>query len=307
MRTSASAIRAVAIAVAFLASSGASIGDANAAEGGPTTTSLSTPSSVADNMPISLTATVSGVEPMAPARTVQFRANGLNLGTPVAVGADGVATRSVYRPQGQHVFTAVFTPTDPAAFTGSSSAAVTTLVTPYGDDFGDDTQYIRGQIPIGTAIITTPYTEAQRLNLGTLALNAPGSMFTASAAFEDIHIIDTLAGNRPWAASAVPSHLTNSATGVINSQNVGLTNLVPTYFPGNALQAITVINRPAANPAVGPADAGTQGLGNAPHEIAHANYGAGTVEIDGLPTLNAPSSTQAGTYSGKDFFTIAGS
>ena len=271
-----------------------------------TTTTLTAPTNGVAGSTQTLTATVDTVDPAGPTPvgTVQFKDNGVNLGLPVAVNGSGVATKNVAFGPGQHSLTAVFTPTNEAAFNGSTSAAV--VYTASGAVFPEDVQYITGVIPAGTIIITTPYTQAIPLNLGTLALNSTGSMFFASAAFEDIVITDTRAGNLPWTASAISSNLTNGATGVINSQNVGLTNLVPTYTAGNALQAITVTNHPAA-PGVAPGDTGTLGLGNAPHEIARASNGAGTVEINGLLTLNAPSSTQAGTYNGTVTFTVAGS
>lgn len=73
---------------------------------------------------VDLTATVSPVA----AGTVQFKDGAANLGAPVAVAA-GSATLSVTTLNaGAHSITATFTPTDPSAFSASTSAGVNYLV-----------------------------------------------------------------------------------------------------------------------------------------------------------------------------------
>ncbi len=271
-----------------------------------TTTALSVPSNVTAGTPTPITATVSAASG-TPVGSVEFFDGAASIGS-APVNGSGVASISPSFVVGPHSLTATFTPTNPANFTGSTSPAVTFTAT--APAYDPDPQTIRGEIPVGTLIIDTPYTPANPLNLGVLALNPGGTMFSASAPFADINISDTRAGNLPWTASAFAGTLTNGGTGQINGQNVGLTALVPTYTPGNGLSPanpVTVTNHPAASPAVAPADPGTLGLGNAPHAFAHANNGAGSVELNGSLTLNAPSSTQAGVYTGLVTFTIAGS
>src|SRR5690606_289661 len=97
----------------------------------------------------------------------------------------------------------------------------------------------------------------------------------------------------------------DSGTALINGQNVGLTGLVPTYTPGNALGTgdVVTVDNAAASPAVAPADPGTLGLKGV-KTIATAAVGLGTVQLDGLLTVNAPTSTPAGTYTGIVTFTV---
>lgn len=92
----------------------------------PTSTRLSvTPSTPAPaGTDETLTATVT---PDAPG-TVQFRNGTALLGDPVTV-TGGAASLTTTLPPGTHTLTATFTPTDPAAFTGSASAAVSYVVT----------------------------------------------------------------------------------------------------------------------------------------------------------------------------------
>jgi hypothetical protein len=65
----------------------------------------------------------------AGAGTVQFLDGATPLGAPVAV-ASGVASLTTTLPLGAHSLSSVFTPTDPGAFAGSTSAAVSYVVAP---------------------------------------------------------------------------------------------------------------------------------------------------------------------------------
>lgn len=274
-----------------------------------TTTALSVATPVTAGNPTALTATVAVVAggTGTPAGSVQFFNGATSLGSS-PVNASGVATLNSVFAAGPHSVTAAFTPASPALYNSSTSAPVTfTAVAP---SFTPDEQTITGEIPAGTIIITTPYTPQNPLALGVLSLNAGGTMFSSTKPFNNISISDTRAGNLPWTALAFAATLTNGSGGQINGQNVGLTDLVPTYLPGNGLNAanpVVVTNHAAANPAVAPVDPGTQGLGNAPHAFAHANNGAGSVVLNGVLTLNAPSSTPAGLYTGIVTFTVVGS
>jgi hypothetical protein len=144
------------------------------------------------------------------------------------------------------------------------------------------------------------------LNLGVLTLNPAATQFSATATFQNIAISDTRSGSQPITAKAQSSNMTSGAN-IINSQNLGLTNLVPTFTPGNGIQAGQVItfNNPAANPAVAPGASGSLGLGGpTAHTIATVSSGPGSFSMNGTLTLNAPSSTPAGTYTGTITFTV---
>jgi hypothetical protein len=269
--------------------------------------------------PVTLTATVS---PMADG-TVKFFDSGAQIG--VAATSGGVATL-VYSgfAEGDHpAITASFTPNDPTNSAAATSPAVDFNATAASGP-APDPQSIEADVAPGSLAITTPYTPTHPLNLGTLALDANGSMLSASAPFGDgtlatygssgpdgtgsIQIVDTRAGNANWTASALASALTDGGTNSINAQNVGLTNLVASQVAGNAQTPgnIGLTNNAAANPPVAPAAPGSAGLGGSTaHVFADTIAGGdGTIKITGLLTLNAPTSTQAGHYTGTITFTV---
>lgn len=96
----------------------------------PTTTTLSVPASSTFGGSVTFTATeaTGGVTPGVAAGSVQFKDNGVNLGSAVPVnGTTGQATYTTSSlTAGSHPITAVFTPTDTTTY-GSSSAAAQTL------------------------------------------------------------------------------------------------------------------------------------------------------------------------------------
>jgi hypothetical protein len=248
-----------------------------------------------------------------------------------AVGAGGAYSITfTYSSAGAHSVVATFVPASGATVAGSSSAAVTFTETAPACTTCNDVQTITGTIPAGTIAISTPYTPANPLNLGTLALTPSGSYFTASAklesnasavptagqspntTFNGITVVDTKSGSTPWTVSAAASNLSDGSghpNGAISGENVGLTGLTPVFVPGNAIVAgnVTVTNQSAATPPVGPTDPGSAGLGGVPHVIAtDSAQPTGTVGINGTVTLNAPTSTEAGIFTGTITFTIAG-
>jgi hypothetical protein len=178
-----------------------------------------------------------------------------------------------------------------------------------------DPQNTQGTVPVGTLMITTPYTQSAPLNLGTLTLGIDPVTsvleFTASGSFQNIVVTDTRAGGAGWSVMAQSSDLTDGTghgNGIIDSQDVGLTGVTGVAGPGFA-GAVTITQNPAADPAALPGaallPAGDQGLGLTPHLIATTpGTGDGTYTLNGTLTLNAPSSTESGAYSGTIVFTV---
>ncbi len=218
---------------------------------------------------------------------------------------------------GSHSVVAKFTPTDLTAHAASQSAPQAFITqaaqAPACSQPGSQctsTSHIQASIPVGTLVITTPYTAAAPLDLGTLALKSDGSEYTANAAFQHIDVTDSRAGNLPWTITALCTNLSDggsNAGSTINSQNVGLTALVGT--PGTGFSGtVTTTDNPAAEPAVA-ADAplgapGHQGLGINPHQIAAADHGQGSFELNGTLTINAPTATEPGLFTGTITFTV---
>jgi hypothetical protein len=93
-----------------------------------TTLVTSPASSVAQGTEVTLTAMVT---PAAAAGNVQFKDNAKDLGTAMPV-TSGTAAMKTTLDAGAHSLTAVFTPTDPAAFISSTSPPVSLTVTAPG-------------------------------------------------------------------------------------------------------------------------------------------------------------------------------
>lgn len=283
--------------------------------------------------PVSFTGTVSDITNTAnvvSTGTVSLFDNGSS--TPFAttnVGAGGAySVTFTYSSAGSHSVVATYSgnPSSTPPLGTSSSAPVTFTEQAPSCTTCTDVQTIEGTVPAGTISISTPYTPTNPLNLGTLALNSAGTYFSASASldtggaadipgtnFNGITVVDTQSGNQPWTVSALASNLsdgTGHPGGSISGENVGLTNLTPVFVSGNAIVSgdVAVTNQPAATPPVGPTDTGSLGLGGtAAHVIAtDSAQPTGTVGINGTVTLNAPTSTEAGVFTGTITFTIAG-
>jgi hypothetical protein len=171
-----------------------------------------------------------------------------------------------------------------------------------------EVQHIRIVVPVqGGLFVSTPYTSANPLDLGQQILNEAGTQYSASGEFEGLSVIDTRNTDLPWTVTAQATDLRNGINGVIDSQNVGLTNLVAALVPGDTLTAadVTATDNPAADPAVTPGTPGSQGLGGIiAHTVLFAPKGLGSIGYNGLLTINAPTSTPAGLYAGTITITI---
>ncbi len=268
--------------------------------------------------------------------TVQFKVDGANFGSPVAVNASGIATSAaIARNAGTYAVTAEYlastvTGVDYAASTSPSASFVVTAPA-----FDPDVQYIKTTIPPGTLVISTPYSCAtlacdapgdNPLDLGNMVLNATATEYSAFGAFNGIQVTDTRPGNLSWTVSAISSNLAKVGVAVpnnneiINAQNVGLTDLTlvstnstPATFLGGVLpggstaaQNFTGFQNFAAAHVDG-ADGGSLGLGGSPKVVLHANSGLGTTVTNGVLTITAPTNTLDGVYTGTVTFTIIGS
>jgi Bacterial Ig-like domain (group 3) len=294
-----------------------------------TNTALSVnPTTAAAFTPVDLLATVTDTTTPAtiPTGSVNFLDGTTTIGT-APVNGSGVAEIPTYSgfAQGSHSITAVFSPTG-STVAGSTSAAVTFTATapacPNGEaaNLCTDPQTVEATVAAGTITITTPYSPSNPLSLGTLVLNSAGTQLSASAPFgstvghssptstdNEIFVTDTRAGDANWTASVQSGNFTSpsSPTTPIDGQNAGLTGLTVEPVSGNALTAanVTVTNNQRG---VAPIIAGgTQGIGGAKHTFAQTTAGGdGSIGFIGTFTLNAPTSTGAGLYTGTVTFTV---
>ena len=293
----------------------------------PTTTSVAATQDGYAGDPITLTSTTTGPGTTANnAGTVNFY-DGPTTGTPlnaspITPNASGQAVLNLPSglAVGNHTINAVFTPTNPSAFTssqGSTSFALSTKPTGACTQTGSsctDVQNIQVEVPVGTLTISTPYTSANPLDLGTMTFVANGanSYFTATHAFGNITVVDMrsgLAGANAYTVSGLSSTLQGPGSGAgtqINAGNVGLTGVVVT--PGSGFAGTTTVSNgaagnPAANPPAAQSAASTAGLAANP-SIFSATNSAGTVTAAGTLTITAPTSTEAGTFTGTITFTV---
>jgi Bacterial Ig-like domain (group 3) len=291
-----------------------------AAPSTPTTTSLTVTQNGTTGSPISLSSTVS---PAAATGTVSWYDNGSTTplnSTPVTPTA-GVATFTISAglASGSHSIVAVFTSSNTAQYESSSSApqqfvlqAPQTGACAQAGSQCTDTQNIEATVPVGTLVLTTPYTVANPLNLGTMALNSGLTEYSATAPFQNITVVDTRSGDLPWTLTALASNLTDggsNAGSTICAQNVGLTAITSTAGTGFAGTVTPTSNAAVLTAPTGPGACpttagGLVGSGGTPVTVATTNAGLGTVTLNGTLTLLAPTSTEPNLFTGTITFTV---
>jgi hypothetical protein len=262
---------------------------------------------------------VATVSPSTAAGTVAFYDNGATTAIPGTV-TSSAGTYTLDLPSGlsagNHSIVAKFTPTSVTQFQASQSAGQAFVLQnhPVGacaqtGSKCTDTQNIQVEVPTGTLVISTPYTSDNPLNLHTMALDETGTYFTAKGSFNDIVVTDTRSGVdglNTYTVSAQSSPLSDGGTkpgSTINAQNVGLTGVTGTGSSGFTGTA-SYNENPAATPALGPLEAGTAGLGGTDHDVFTVTNSVGTFTANGVLTINAPTSTEAGIFTGTITFTV---
>lgn len=247
--------------------------------------------------------------------TVQFKVDGANSGSAVALTASGAdfTFNPPQPPAGgtvSNVITAAFTPSDPTAYNASADNTGVTVVTS-APAYTPDPQTFTTTVPQGTLVISTPYTAANPFDLGTMVLNGNGTAYTASKPFGDssaattdpgngasasktngVTITDTRAASTGWTAYAQTSDFTNSS-GSIDGNGLTFTGVKAKYLPGNNLSGTDVSTFDI-----------TANMKTAKQPFASTAKGPGTVAIYGNMNLTAPTSTKAGVYTATVTFTI---
>lgn len=299
----------------------------------PTTTALTvnqaTPGFAGGD--ISLSAVVSASSGPVGAGSVEFFDGSTDLGPGTGGTPLGTWLLDIHAglPVGSHSIVAKFTPTDVTQFEASQSPASSFFLSQPAETGSPcaqpgsqctDTQNIQTSVPIGTLVINTPYTPTNPLILPDMTLNASSTAYSTNAVLTCIAVTDTTSGGAPFTAQAVASPLVDTTPpssapvgsfNTINPENVGLTDFtMPTgadalcpdtqsYNPGT----VTTTGNPAAA-AVPPSDNSGGGLGVA-KTFATGSGGNGTVTLDGTLTIDAPTSTQSGLYTGTVTFTVS--
>ena len=235
------------------------------------------------------------------AGTVNFLDGANNVGSASTGTANGAATRysiaSTAFGAGSHSFTCAFVGTAP--YQNSTSAAVPATYDVVGAT--PDEQTVTVTIPQGVLTITTPYTPAAPLHLGSAVLENSDSTYSASATFGTaaegyINITDTRAGNLGWTASLISGAYSNG-TSTFPGVHSGLNGLSALQVAGNALQATNVAltnNNPF-----------TPGLGVSRQFASYAaGLPTGSVNITGTFGVDqVPTSITPGLYTATVTFT----
>lgn len=272
----------------------------NATPADATNTALSiSPATASTIDPVTLTASVTDTTTPAshPGGTVQFADGGVNVGSPVAVSAAGLAALTQVYAAGPHSFTASFVPTNAALFQPSASTSQAYTVTTFSGVTASET--IETTIDAGS--LTISVADNSKVVLPNPVLNAAGTYLqTASnSAASRLHVVtvtDTRAGNPGWVASGQVSDFTSTTSTVIAGVNLGWTPNVIDSSSG--LVAPGPVVNPAAPPLVAdPAVATADGLHvSRTLATAAAGAGTGTTHLDAALALNVPTTVLAGTY-----------
>lgn len=265
-----------------------------------TTTVSATSADNKANHPVTLSATVA---PTGAVGTVAFTGSVdggsvTTLASNVAVNSSGVASISVTGlGAGAWSISAAFTGTSPFVSSASTTPATLTLgaSTPVATP---DPQDVTVTIPDGTLTITTPFTAANPLDLGTATLDDATSTWqtpvtnfgSATDQSKAIQIVDRRSG-APGFTAQVSSTAFQSGPQSFSAAHLGLVNLATHQVTGNPLLAgdVTVTNIPSNTPGL---SASAQTFATYP-----AGKSDGTAWISGdLDLHGVESSVQPGTY-----------
>ena len=300
---------------------------------GTTTTLSTTTSSVVIGTSVTFTATVSASDSTTQAGAVEFfdGTTAITGCTSVAINppASAICTTSSL-PLGSNSVTATFTPTS-SNYASSTSAAVVVTVTPPPNSCSyngsppptlatpcGEIQNIEVVVNPGTITITTPYTSSNPFVLPPMTLSSDGTYFQSSATFpsnsepyaSDIVVTSTLAPAYAWTLSVSASALSNGSGGTIPSTGLGLTagvldNSTSTAGPFSAYPGtVTFHNIAALNPSPVDGHGTGPGLSSTPQSWATSSVADGTAVMQGTLTLDAATSTPAGTYNGTISFSV---
>lgn len=231
------------------------------------------PSTVGDN--VTFTATVT---PTAAAGTVQFKDGTTNLGTAQTVTSGSASYSTTALTAGSHSITAVFTPTDTATYSGSTSPAIT---------------YVVNAKPVTattTALDVTPTSPAAANTLETLTATITPTAAAGTVQFKD-----------GTTAIGSPATVTNGKASVNATLKSGAHSLTATFTPNDPATYSASTSTAAAYTVNDPARPTTTALGASPASPQQAgtsvtftatltpNTATGTVQfLDGTTPLGSP-------------------
>ena len=262
---------------------------------GNTTTSLavSPAGTQAQYQPVVLTATVT---PAAATGDIVFKDGATVLATrPLGSGSATYTASDLAL--GDHSFTAEYVPADPPGqYNASGSNTVPYSITASAGP-APVNQDLEVFVEAGALTITVPVNPT--VVLPTPALNAAGSLLVSSGKkINTVRVTDTRAGNVGWTVNGVVSEF-RSGVNAINSGNLGWTPERLAQGPSQTVVPGAVV---AAGNGLAPGATAPTGVGLAEARTlanAAAGAGIGTADLTAALTLQAPTSTRAGTYTAR--------
>ncbi len=239
--------------------------------------------------PVTLTASVL---PANAAGKVQFTDGGKDLGAPVTVANGAAVLTTSSLDEGDHGFTARFISADTALYTGSESASVALAVTPFKG--GSASQTISTTVESGALTISVVNTAP--VVLPAPALTTDASKLTTGGTINAVTVTDTRAGNYGWNVSGQVSDFSDGVKNKINGANLGWS---PKVIDKSASQTVTAGAKVNPADAIAPGANAPSGLGLASARtlaLAGPGAGVGTAHVSADVSLQAPTTTVAGTY-----------
>ncbi|GAA2679043.1 Ig-like domain repeat protein [Actinoplanes palleronii] len=239
--------------------------------------------------PVTLSASVT---PATTAGKVQFTDGGKDLGAPVTL-AGGTATLTTSSlAEGDHGFTARFVPADATRFAGSESGSVALTVTPFKG--GSASQTISTTVESGA--LTISVANSTPVVLPAPALTTDAARLTTSGSLNALTVTDTRAGDFGWNVSGQVSDFSDGSNHSINAANLGWS---PKVLDKSASQTVTAGTKVDPADAIASGAAAPAGLGLASARtlaVAGRGAGMGTAHVTADVSLQAPTTTVAGTY-----------
>lgn len=221
----------------------------------------------------------------------------------VTLGSTGIVSVTTSGlTQGTWTINAAFTGTTPYVNSASVTAATLVLTAPAYPSATPASSDVTVTIPTGSLVITTPWTSATPLNLGTAVLDSatstwstPVTNFTsATNQAQAIQIVDTRAGVPGFTAQVSSTDFKNGTLSFPVSY-MGLINVAAHQVVNNAIQATGVVTSNVAS---------LSSLAQTFASYHPASSTLGTAWISGdLSLKGVPTSVQPGTYTATLTFT----
>jgi hypothetical protein len=256
----------------------------------PTTTSLSAPATVNQFTPATFNVTTT---PGTSSGSVTLTEGGTTLGTGTVTNGAGTVS-GTFTTQGSHTVVANFTPSDPTLGPSSSAPVTVTVGASLGVSANEtiETTVAAGSLTISVA-------SSAKVILPTPVLDPNAGVLVTTGDINPVTVTDTRAGAPGFTVSGIVTDFSDGAASphLINGYDLGWQPFIVDANASlpNLTAGPTVNPAPGAQPGVTPSDA-SLGLKSLRTMATNPVGGLGTTHLGAHLTLDAPTSTLAGTY-----------